>query len=616
MSIRGIVVRLAVLLMAATVLVPVGQVEVTAVPVTLSEQLDGLPSVDGPPEDSGAGSGFSTAEADGPAVSTSEIVETPLVFSSVGVRAPESATAVRARTSADGETWSDWEALEFIEATDGPDDDSAEAREAESGQHTEPLWVGEASHLQLEVDGAATEELDVTLIDAMGNSGGPVERSWDTNLGSSADADTLNVISRAQWGADESLGSDRVTIADEVHMGIVHHTAHRSGSAANNYSRSEAPGIMRAMHRYHTEALGWRDLGYNVVVDRFGNVYEGRKGGFERGVVGAHAAGFNTGSFGVSVIGNFTNEQASSAALEALTQVVGIKSAIHGINPNGWTNQVGDNSWQPTIVGHRDVGNTACPGQIHDVLDDIRDGAQEHDGLFPDVSPSSVHREAILRLAVDGVTRGCDTNRFCPSDELSRAQAAAFVVRAFELDPIPGSQFPDVPEDHIHAGAINVLASEGWLKGYTDGTFGPWDKMTRGQLATVLARGAGLDDPFPMPFEYPDVPRTHSHAGGIYALYESGVRGNCGSGNFCPNDLALRDSTASFVDMVRELKREEEARALEDEQDDEFALDEDVIEDDAAGEDDPDDDLDDDLEDDGSDADDGHEDGDGFDNSA
>ena len=559
MSIRGITVRLTVLALFVAVLVPVGQVEVTAVPVTQSEQLDGLPSVDGPPSDhaddtadGGNGDGpFGTAAADTPATSTSEIVEAPLTFNSVGVQAPEEATAVRARTSEDGQTWSDWEALDFLDATDGPDADTAEDREAEPGQHTLPLWAGEANYLQLEVDGAATEDLDVTVIDSMGLSGGPVDRSWDTRIGSAADADTLDIVHRDQWGADESLGSDKVTIADEVHMGIVHHTAHTSGDKANSYSRSEAPGIMRAMHRYHTEALGWRDLGYNVVIDRFGTVYEGRKGGFANGVVGAHAAGYNTGSFGVSVIGNFTDVQASSAALEALTEVVGIKSAIHGIDPTGWTNQMGG-SWKPTIIGHRDVGQTVCPGRIQDKLPQIRDGATEHSVLFPDVSSTSPHRESILRLALDGVTTGCRTNEFCPTDALSRAQASAFVLRAFELDPIPGSQFPDVPEDHIHASSINALVERGWLQGYPDGTFRPWDKMTRGQLATLLWRASELPEPQPLLNHYPDVSIFSTHASGIYALYDGGIRGNCGSGNFCPDDLALRDSTANFVDQVRE----------------------------------------------------------------
>ncbi|MFW5934079.1 MAG: S-layer homology domain-containing protein [Actinomycetota bacterium] len=593
MSVRGITVRATLLALAALILVPVGQVEVTAVPVTQSEELEGLPSAET------AEDGLATASTAGDA-SRSQPVEAPLTFSSVGITTPADAGEVRVRTSLDGEEWSDWEPVDAIEEVDGPDEGTAEARAAEGGRHTEPVWVGEASYLQVEVAGADTEDLDVAVIDSMGHSGGPVERRWDTQLGAAADAASLDVVERPDWGADESLGSKEVTVADEVHLGVVHHTAHASGDKANSYSRDEAPGIMRAMYQYHTESLGWKDIGYNVVVDRFGRVYEGRRGGLEQGVVGAHAAGYNYGSFGVSVMGNFLDEQASSESLDALTDVIAAKSEIHDIDPTGWTDEMGSN-WRPTIVGHRDVGQTSCPGEIAEELDDIRSGAADRidtvsldysnrledeldygeedeeeveqdleDGLeddldaepeppeepieFDDVADDSPHRESIMRLAADGVTTGCAEDRFCPDETLSRAQASAFVVRALELTPIPGSQFDDVPEDHAHADAINVLVDRGWLQGYPDGTFRPWDEMTRGQLATLLAAAGDVPDAQPLIDYYPDVARDHVHAEGVYALHASDIVGDCGSGDFCPDDDVKRDSTANFVDQVRELR--------------------------------------------------------------
>ncbi|MEX2551262.1 MAG: N-acetylmuramoyl-L-alanine amidase, partial [Nitriliruptoraceae bacterium] len=364
-----------------------------------------------------------------------------------------------------------------------------------------------------------------------------------------ADID-LDIVSRARWGADETLGSSTYT-ADEVHLGVVHHTAHASGDKANSYTREESPGIMRAMYQYHTKTLGWADIGYNVVVDRFGTVYEGRKGGFENGVIGAHARGFNTGSFGVSVMGNFYDVQASPAAIESLTDVIALKSAIHGIDPGAFTSQMGDGTWRPTIVGHRDVGQTACPGLIYELLPQIREEAREMAVRFPDVPADSPHRTSVVELAADGVTKGCRLNEFCPKDGLNRAQASTFVLQALELDPIPGSQFSDVPEDGTHAGAINALVERGWLIGYDDDTFGPWDKLTRGQLATLLARSAGQPLIVPPSDPYPDVDKDSTHAPGITALSEMGIRGECGGGNFCPNDIALRDSTATFVNEVR-----------------------------------------------------------------
>lgn len=544
----------AVAALVLTVMPPLGQVVVHATPKTLAETLTDLPEASS--TTAPRAKGFSTAGASGEvAVSRSEPIETPLTFNMMGVTAPEGAIAVRARTY-DGEAWSAWMPLDFLDEEDGPDAGSEEAANAAPGVPTEPLWVGEATRVQLEVEGASVSDLETHLIDSMGSSGGPVQRTYETRAGSpSAHADELSIVSRAQWGADESLrGDSEPKYAREIHMGVVHHTAHSPDtSKANGYSRAEAPGVMRAMYRYHTVNLGWSDLGYNVVVDRFGTIYEGRAGGFDRPVIGAHARGFNTGSFGVSVMGNFTDRQASDAALESLTQVVGVKSAIHRVDPTGWNDRMGGGTWRPNIVGHRDVGQTSCPGQIHQKLDEIRSDAEGISMRFPDVPSSSPHRKAILDLADAGVTNGCELNAFCPSLGLNRAQASSFVMRAFELDPVPGSRFSDVAPGYVHAPAINALAERGWLIGYDDGTFRPTELMTRGQLSTLLSRAMELPRPMRGFEHYADVDLGHAHVDGIHALSEAGIRGNCGGGNFCPDDVALRDSTASFVAMARDV---------------------------------------------------------------
>ena len=567
-----VIARVVVVALLAALLVPLAQFEVWATPVTLSETVHGFERA---PAEAQRGIRVASLAA---AKVRSVATEAPIAFSAIGMSVPAGVDDVYFRTSEDGETWTVWDPIEFLDAQDGPDAGVGEPVLERDVRHSEPLWVGEAAHIQLEVEGGDPEDVEVTFIDSMRLNGGPVERHVEPAGGAQAAAaedDTsyletlgeqetdqvytaaanieLDIVSRARWGADESLGSD-THVADDVSMGVVHHTAHASGDKANNYTREEAPGIMRAMYQYHTKTLGWADIGYNVVIDRFGTVYEGRKGGFENGVIGAHARGFNTGSFGVSVMGNFYEEQASPEAIRSLTDVIALKSAIHGIDPGATTTRMGDGTRRPTIVGHRDVGQTACPGLIYELLPQIREEARQKAVRFPDVPADSPHRTSVVELAMAGVTKGCRLNEYCPTDGLSRAQASSFVVQALELDPIPGSHFPDVGTDGVHSSAINALAERGWLIGYPDGTFRPWQKLTRGQLATLLAKSMGQPLIVPPWDPYPDVPRDSTHAPGITALSEMGIRGDCGGGNFCPNDMVLRDSTATFVNEIRKLR--------------------------------------------------------------
>ncbi len=108
------------------------------------------------------------------------------------------------------------------------------------------------------------------------------------------------IVTRAEWGADESYRAGSPSFGP-VKMVFVHHTA-----SGNDYTRAEAPAIVRAVYAYHTRSLHWSDVGYNFLVDRYGTVYEGRYGGVSKGAIGAQTLGFNTGSIGVSVIGDFT----------------------------------------------------------------------------------------------------------------------------------------------------------------------------------------------------------------------------------------------------------------------------------------------------------------------
>ena len=154
--------------------------------------------------------------------------------------------------------------------------------------------------------------------------------------------------------------------ASAVRFAVVHHTA-----GTNSYSASESAAIVRGIERYHVLANGWNDIGYNFLVDKYGQVFEGRGGGLTKNVVGAHAEGFNTGSIGVAVLGNYESQKISAAARAALVELLAWRLDVAHVNPLGrltWTS--GGNPQYPagtkvslrTVSGHRDTGPTSCPG--------------------------------------------------------------------------------------------------------------------------------------------------------------------------------------------------------------------------------------------------------------
>jgi uncharacterized protein with LGFP repeats len=147
----------------------------------------------------------------------------------------------------------------------------------------------------------------------------------------------------------------------------VHHTA-----SGNKYWCSEVPSLIRSIYRYHVESSGWRDIGYNFLVDRCGNIYEGRAGGVAKPVMGAHTLGFNTNSMGIAVLGTFVNSKPSKRAVGAIARLTAWKLGLFGGNPNGKTYLTsgggnlypkGKNVRLNVISGHRDGFATECPGR-------------------------------------------------------------------------------------------------------------------------------------------------------------------------------------------------------------------------------------------------------------
>ncbi len=268
--------------------------------------------------------------------------------------------------------WTAWEV---------PEDDSdvpvaQERASARAG--TEPVWrpTG-ATAVDVRVAGTARDLQLVRVAD------GQAQRQL--GLGGSdahaADGRGLlgNARTRADWGADESLRSGKPSYASAVKAVVVHHTA-----GGNDYSPADVPKKIRADYAYHVKARGWSDLGYNIVVDKFGGIWEGRAGGLGRATIGAHAAGFNTGTLGVSLLGDMTKATPTDQAVRAISRVVAYAAVTWRFDPTGTVTLTSKGSPRyrsgtavrlGRVQGHRDTGRTTCPGALYDRLGDLRAGA-------------------------------------------------------------------------------------------------------------------------------------------------------------------------------------------------------------------------------------------------
>jgi hypothetical protein len=284
-------------------------------------------------------------------------------FEMVGVTWPESKRKVTAkvRVQRDG-VWSKWETLN-VEDEHGPDPETPEGSER-SG--TDPLWVGEAEGVQANVttvDGRTVSDAKVILIQPgvlpTDAEEAPAE-TMQTMAASETPYPMPAMVSRRAWGADERLRSYNKDCAvpkytSTVQAAFVHHTADR-----NTYTREQVPAIMRATYTYHVKSRGWCDIGYNFLVDRFGRVFEGRFGGAQLPVLGAHTGGFNTNSFGIALIGNFQSAAPTAAMLEKTARVIAWKFDANYRSPV--TTLVMNGKRLYTISGHRDTKATECPG--------------------------------------------------------------------------------------------------------------------------------------------------------------------------------------------------------------------------------------------------------------
>ena len=250
--------------------------------------------------------------------------------------------------------WSGWRAG-APEDEDAPDLGSPERRRP-GWRLGNPWWVGASDAIQARVVGS------VARVRA--------ELVWSPEARvpyrTPAATGAPPIVPRLSWGANESIRRGPPTYASSARFVVVHHTAGR-----NDYTRAEAAAIVKGIQLFHVQANGWNDIGYNFLVDRFGTIYEGRYGGVDRNVVGAHALGFNTGSVGIALLGTYGSTRPSAAALDAIARLVAWRLDLAHVDPTSFLTYISGGSERHTsgipvllsaVSGHRDTGFTECPG--------------------------------------------------------------------------------------------------------------------------------------------------------------------------------------------------------------------------------------------------------------
>jgi hypothetical protein len=261
--------------------------------------------------------------------------------------------------------WSAWETLEV-------DDDGGEAGRG----GTEPWWVEDADEVSARVttaSGASPTGVKVITVDpgeGEATAATTTQAFFSTSNASSviaaADGQPTYtakpaIISRASWGARAAVGcgADGYKVFGDTTLGVnMHHTA-----GTNSYSKSQSAAIVRGIQKYHQTGRGWCDIAYNFLVDKYGQIFEGRAGGVDRPVRGSFSGNntVNELTMGVALMGNLDKVQPSTAMKNSTVKLVGWRLGTY-YKPAKGVVVIGGKSLN-RISGHRNVVSTSCPGK-------------------------------------------------------------------------------------------------------------------------------------------------------------------------------------------------------------------------------------------------------------
>ncbi|MFY2860961.1 N-acetylmuramoyl-L-alanine amidase [Mycobacterium sp. THU-M104] len=393
----------------------------------------------------------------------------------------ESSTRVRARRP-DG-TWGPWYQTEY--ETAAPDDPPAyragaagsapPAAAPEGPRSTEPVFVGTTTTVQI----AITRPMDAAVTQApaapdhprdnglgyrpaskeqgfaqnisailISPPQAPAKNQWTPPSGVLMPGQAPAIISRSEWGADEALRCGNPQYDDGIRAAVIHHTA-----GSNDYSPLESAGIVKAIYTYHSKTLGWCDIAYNALVDKYGQVFEGSAGGLTKPVEAFHTGGFNRNTWGVAMIGDFDDVPPTPIQLRTVGRLLGWRLGLDGVDPKGTvalesagshytTFPAGAVAELPTIFTHRDVGNTDCPGNAaYALMDEIREIAS-HVNDPPEELIKALEGGAIYQhwQEIGGMKSALGAPTSPEDDAGGDARFATFARGAMYWSPVTGPQ--------------------------------------------------------------------------------------------------------------------------------------------------------------------------------
>lgn len=314
--------------------------------------------------------------------------------------------SVEVRSSADGTAWSDWQRLsiEAIEELPAGVEVFASLVEGRRGRFVQ-YRVSFGSDQVTTID-----KVTITSLNSVDGPREPLAAVQSAPVTIPTAAGAVTVTTREEWGCDETLRFRRkAEIWPEMYVPakkvVLHHTA-----TSNGYSDGAAE--VRAIYTYHARTLGWGDIGYNSLIDRFGRVYEGRHGKGEgvgreilsTDVVAGHTLSHNYGSTGIAVIGNFNDVLPDSSLLGRIADVMTFECGRHCIDPSGASDFLRtDDTWHAglnKISGHSESYNTDCPGtNLKARLSDLRQAVASRFQSGPALTLTGVPTDYLTALA-------------------------------------------------------------------------------------------------------------------------------------------------------------------------------------------------------------------------